>query len=138
MRALFGICGLIALTVLPADGGEPLTLTVTPAQSFAPARLRIRARIEPSAVNRMLTIVADGSEFYRSSAFQLDGENAAKTFELFLADLPGGEYDVYAYLTDSLGRRRAVAHRRARVLATFGRMHWTETRQGRDVSRSDR
>ena len=123
MRRLFGICGLIALAVLPADGGEPLTLTVTPVQSFAPARVRIRARIEPSAVNRVLTLVADGSEFYRSSEFQLDGEDAPKTFELFLADLPGGEYDVYAYLTDALGRQRAVAHQPARVLAMFGRIH---------------
>src|SRR5262249_15398251 len=123
MRMLFGICWLIALTVVPTDGGEPLTLTVTPAQSFAPARVRIRARIEPSAVNRVLTVVADGSEFYRSSEFQLDGEAAPKTFDLFFADLPGGEYDVYAYLTDSLGRRRAVVHQPATVLAMLGGVH---------------
>ena len=123
MRTLVGICGLIALTVLPADSGEPLTLTVTPAQSFAPAKVTIRARIEPSAVNRVLSVVADGPEFYRSSEFQLDGEGAPKTFQLFLADVPGGEYDVYAYLTDSLGRRRAVVHQPARVLAMMGGDH---------------
>src|SRR6266705_1428613 len=58
MRTVFGICGLMVLTVLPVDGGEPLRLAVTPAQSFAPATVRIRARIEPSAENRTLTVVA--------------------------------------------------------------------------------
>jgi hypothetical protein len=74
MRNQFGMCGLIVLTVLPANGAEPLTLEVTPMQSFAPTTLRVRARIEPSAANRTLTIIADGPEFYRSSEVQLDGD----------------------------------------------------------------
>ena len=117
MRNLLGICGLVVLTVLPVDGGEPLTLSVAPFQSFAPATVRVRARIEPSAANRVLTIVADGSEFYRSSEFQLDGDQAPKTFEVFFPNLPGGEYEVYAYLTDSLGQRRAIVRKPARVLS---------------------
>ena len=120
MRNLFAMCGLVVLTVLPANGGEPLTLDVTPFQSFAPATVRVRARIEPSAANRVLTIVADGSEFYRSSEFQLDGDQAPKTFEVFFPNLPGGEYEVYAYLTDSLGHRRAIARRSARVVSMMG------------------
>ena len=123
MRALYGILGLMALTVLPADGGEPLTLAVTPFQSFAPATMRIRARIEPSPANRTLTIVADGSAFYRSSEVPLAGEDAPKTIELFFSNLPGGEYDVYAYLTDSMGQRRAIVHHPARVLGIFGDSH---------------
>ena len=116
MRNLFAMCGLVVLTVLPANGGEPLTLDVTPFQSFAPATVRVRARIEPSAANRTLTIVADGSEFYRSSEFQLDGDQAPKTFEILIPNLPGGEYEVYAYLMDSLGQRRGIARQSARVI----------------------
>ena len=120
VRTTLGIFALIVVTVLPVDGGEPLKLAVTPAQSFAPATVRIRARIEPSAANRMLTIVADGADFYRSSEIQLDGDSAPKTVELRFSDLPGGEYEVYAVLTDAFGRHRATVRQPARVLSMLG------------------
>jgi len=63
--------------------------------------------------------VADGVEFYRSSEIQIDGEQAPKTFELFLRDVPGGEYEVYAVLTDTLGRQRAIARQATRVMSKF-------------------
>ena len=120
MRTALGICGVIVLTVLPVDGGEPLKLAVNPAQSFAPARVRVRARIEPSAENRVLAIVADGPDFYRSSEIQLDGDQAPKTVELLLSDLPGGEYEVYAVLIDAFGQQRARVHQPAKVISMFG------------------
>src|SRR5438132_6176518 len=95
MKTALGICGLIVLTVLPVDGGERLKLAVTPMQSFAPATVRVRTRIEPSAENRILTIVADGEDLYRSSEIQLNGDQAPKTVELLFSALPGGDYDVY-------------------------------------------
>lgn len=120
MRTALGICGLIVLTVLPVDGGEPLKLAVTPAHSFAPATVKIRARIEPSAENRVLAIVVDGADFYRSSEIPLDGDQAPRTVELQFTALPGGDYDVYAVLTDGVGRRRAIVHQPATVLSIFG------------------
>ena len=123
MRTVFGICGLMVLTVLPVDGGEPLRLAVTPAQSFAPATVRIRARIEPSAENRTLTVVADAADFYRRSDIQLDGDQAPKTVELRFSDLPGGDYEVSAVLADAFGRQRATVHEAARVIPTFGGGH---------------
>jgi len=120
MRKLFGICGLVVLTVLPVDGGERLTLAVTPFHSVAPATLRVIARIEPAAANRALTIVADGSEFYRSSEFPLAGDQAPQTIEVLVPNLQGGEYEVYAYLTDAAGQRRAIARKSARVLSMVG------------------
>src|SRR5438132_10929264 len=105
MRTALGICGVIVLTVLPVDGQEPLRLAVTPAESFAPATVRIRARIEPSAENRTLTVVADAADFYRRSDIQLDGDQAPKTVELRFSDLPGGDYEVSAVLADAFGRR---------------------------------
>jgi hypothetical protein len=117
MRTVLSICGVIALSVLPAHGGEPLKLTVTPFQSFAPATVRVRARIEPNAENRILTIVADGQAFYRSSDIPLEGELAPKTVELNFSNLPGGEYEVYAVLRDSVGRQRAFLRQRTRVIS---------------------
>jgi hypothetical protein len=117
MLRVFGICGLLVLTLLPASGGEPLTLAVAPTVSMAPAYMRIRVRIEPSAGNRLLTIVADGSEFYRSSDVQLEGDQAPKTVERSFSNLPSGEYDIYVFLTDGLGRRRAAARQHATVMS---------------------
>jgi hypothetical protein len=94
---------------------------VTPAQSFAPATVRIRARIEPSAENRILAIVADGEDFYTSSEIPLDGDQAPKTIDVRLPNLPGGEYDVYAVLRDASGHERAVVRQPARVLSIDGR-----------------
>ena len=88
MKAGLGICGVIVLTVLPVDGEGPLRVAVTPIHSFAPATVTIRARIEPSAENRMLAIVADGDDFYRSSEIQLDGVHAPKIVELRFSNLP--------------------------------------------------
>jgi hypothetical protein len=114
------MCGLVVLTVLPVNGGERLRLAVTPAHSFAPATVRIRATVEPSAENRVLAIVADGEDFYRSSEIQLDGDQSPKTTELQFSNLPGGEYEVTAVLIDALGHQRAIAHQAARVMSTFG------------------
>ncbi|HKC55562.1 MAG TPA: hypothetical protein VKC35_05540 [Vicinamibacterales bacterium] len=119
MRRAIAICGLIGAAVLPAAGREPLTIAVSPAFAIAPATVRIRARIEPNPENRRLTIVADGDEFYRSSEVQLEGEQAPKTIELSFPDVPGGEYEVSATLTDGAGRQLAVAHRPTRVISVF-------------------
>jgi len=121
MRTVLAICGLIGLTVLPANAHEPLTLAVSPAVAFAPATVRIRARIEPSADNRFLTIVADGPDFYRSSDVQLDGEQSPKSIELLFKDVPGGEYEVHAFLTDISGHLRASVYQGARILSPFDR-----------------
>jgi len=121
MRKVIAICGLIGAAVLPAAGRENLTIAVSPAVALAPASVRIRARIEPHPDNRLLTIVADGAAFYRSSEMQLEGEQAPKTIELWLRDVPGGDYQVYAILTDSAGRQRAVAHNTTKVISPFDR-----------------
>jgi hypothetical protein len=79
MRRVVAICGLIGLSVMPAGSAQPLTFALSPVHSFAPATVRIRARVEPNADNRVLTIVADGPDFYRRSDLPLDGEEAPRT-----------------------------------------------------------
>ena len=117
MRTVVAICGLIGTAALPVAGPEPLTIAVWPAFAIAPATVTVRSRIEPNADNRSLVIVADGPELYRSSEIQLDGARAPKTFELSFHEMPGGEYEVYVILIDSAGRRRATAHRAAKVIS---------------------
>lgn len=121
MKRMLCICGLIGLTVLPVDGGPGIGLKVTPAKSIAPATLRLITRIEPSAQNRALMIVADGEDFYRSSVIPLDGEQAPKILEMTYPDLPGGEYEISALLIDASGHQRAVAHEGASVIGFGGR-----------------
>jgi len=120
MKKAFGICGLIGLIVLPADGGQRVAISVAPAKSFAPAQLRVRVRIDPSEQNRSLAIVADGPDFYRSSEIPLDGDQAPRIIETWFPNVPGGEYEIHALLLDESGRERAVAHESATVLSHGG------------------
>jgi len=78
--------------------------------------MRIRARIEPNADNRVFAIVADGNEFYRRSDIQLDGDPAPKTIEMRLSNLPGGEYEIFAALLDVAGHERAIVRQSARII----------------------
>ncbi len=116
MKTALRVCGVIALTVMPVDGIERLPLTITPTQAFAPAAMRIRARIEPNADNRVFAIVADGNEFYRRSDIQLDGDQAPKTIEMRLSNLPGGECEIFAALLDVAGHERAIVRQSARII----------------------
>jgi len=106
--------------VLPVSGDQRLSVNVAPAGSFAPANLRVRVRIDPSLDNRSLVIVADGENFYRSSEMPLQGDQAPRIIELWLPNVPGGEYAVYAALRDASGHERAVARESATVLPQFG------------------
>jgi hypothetical protein len=115
-----GICGFVVLTALPVTGRDAVAITVSPAQGYAPARLRVVARIEPNAANRSLTIVADGANLYRSSELSLEGDRAPKIIEMPIPDVPGGQYDVYAVLRDVSGRQRATAHQTVTILGVDG------------------
>jgi hypothetical protein len=120
MTRVLGISGLIALSVLPIRAAQTVVVTVTPARAFAPASVVVRARIEPSAANRALAIIADGENFYRSSEILLEGDQAPRTFEFVLKNLPGGEYGINAVLLDASGRERGRAYQLASVLGPDG------------------
>jgi hypothetical protein len=117
---------IFALTAISsASGGEqarqPLRLAVSPMQSFAPSNLNIRARVVPDAGNRTLTIIAESEDFYRSSQVPLEGDHAPATIMFEFRGVPGGEYLVSGVVTDSLGRRRAIAEQQVRVIDMSGR-----------------
>jgi hypothetical protein len=106
--------------ITTADAGECLTMRVSPRQALAPVNLRVSVQIEPSAENRVLMIVADSSEFYRSSQIPLEGDRAPKTFSIEYPNVPGGEYEVTSVLVNSRGRERATARQTARVVPVGG------------------
>jgi hypothetical protein len=113
---------LIAATALlgavsgsAADGR--LRIEVTPRISQAPAQVRIRAIVTPSADNRGLRIMADSGDFFRSSYLSLDGADAAPITEMSFKNLPGGEYEVTVTLVDSQGHSASVDRRTIMVTA---------------------
>ena len=98
---------------------EKLSLRVTPNVSSAPSNVTVQATVAKDAANRWLMVEADSGTFYRSSAIQLDGENAPTVTEIRLSNLPSGEYAVSAVLTNNLGQETTV-RRTVIVLSKFG------------------
>ena len=98
------------MSALPVGAGERLTVKVSPAVCFAPANLIVRTMIEADADNRSVEIVAESSDFYRSSTIQLDGDKAPRTTTFEFRSLPPGSYDVTAHLYGSTGERAQVHH----------------------------
>jgi hypothetical protein len=114
-----GFLGILMLAAtLPAGAGERMTLKVSPAVCFAPANLIVRTMIEADADNRSIEIVAESSDFYRSSQIQLDGDRAPRTSIFEFRSLPPGTYDVTARLFGTGGSERAEVHQQVNVIAS--------------------
>ena len=91
------------------DGGQPLRLHVTPVMAAAPAFISVRAMVEASDDNRALEIVAQSSDFFRSSRIELDGRDAPPLSVFQYPNLPPGLYEVSAFLIGTNGQRAAVS-----------------------------
>jgi hypothetical protein len=121
MKVRFTLLGLLLFSfALPLGAGarEPLAVRVSPAVSFAPANLIVRATVEADAGNRSIEIIAESPEFYRSSEIQLDGDNAPRTNSFEFRSLPSGTYEVKAILYGADGRPRAQARQQVNVIAS--------------------
>jgi len=112
------VCGLAVLTTTVVGANEPISMQVSPAWSFAPANLVIRTRLEPDVNNRAMEVIAESSDFYRSSAIQLEGDRAPRTATFEFRSLPAGEYEVTAVVIGTDGQRRALARSRVNVMET--------------------
>jgi hypothetical protein len=97
---------------------EKLSLRVTPNVSNAPSNVIIKATVAKHPDNRWLHIEADSGTFLRSSAIQLDGDQAPTVTVIRLNSLPGGNYTVVAVLRNHLGEE-TVVRRTAIVLSPF-------------------
>ena len=106
--------------VAKSDANECMSMKVSPRQALAPVNLRVSVRVEPNAENRVLTIVADSPQFYRSSQIPLEGDRAPRTFTIEYPNVPGGQYDVTSVLFNSIGRERATIRETAHVVPVGG------------------
>src|SRR5262245_12121931 len=111
----------ILLTVAPLSGSEPLTLRVSPMQSFAPANLYIRLSIEPHANNRVVTVVAESEGYYRSSDVALEGEDGPRTVTVQFRSVPEGRYEIRGAVGDAQGREVSSVRQNVFVLSGNGR-----------------
>jgi len=96
---------LLMLATLPLQAGERLTMRVTPMVAREPAFLTVRAMVAADADNRVLQVVVESADFYRSSAIDLQGAEAPPLNVFEFRNLPTGDYDVTSTLFDSHGRR---------------------------------
>ena len=101
---------VVAILASTAVGGakERVSMRVSPAFSFAPANLVIRASVDPDAENRSIEVIADSADFYRSSMIQLEGDRAPKTMTFEFRSVPPGDYQLTATVTGPGGQTRAV------------------------------
>jgi hypothetical protein len=118
MKILKVVCGLLVMAwALPLGAGEKITMNVSPAVSFAPTNLTVRALIETDAGNRAIEIIAESPDFYRSSEIQLNGEHAPRTATFEFRSVPGGTYEVRATLLGEHRQPRASARQQVNVLS---------------------
>ena len=102
---LFGIF----MAVTPVNGNDSLKISVSPAQSMAPANLFIRVSIEPNAINRTVFVEAEADDYYRSSEVALGGQDGPRTVVLQFRSVPGGHYQIRSSVGDARGRQVATA-----------------------------
>jgi hypothetical protein len=117
MRIVTIVAAFALLAAFPALGGERLRIRVSPEMSFAPANLVVQAMIESDDDNRSLEVVAESSDFYRSSEISLDGHRAPHLNVFELRSLPSGDYEVRAVLKGAGNQTRAVTRQLVRVIS---------------------
>ena len=114
------LCGVVILMATPVGAGQRLALKVFPAVAFAPANLIVRTTVEADPANRAMEISAESPDFYRSSAVELDGENAPRTTQFEFRSLPSGRYSVRVTLVGSDGHPRAYVRTEMNVMPSGG------------------
>ena len=117
MRLALFLTGLL-LAAAPINGTESLKISVSPAQSLAPAYLRVRVTVEPNAVNRTVAVVAESDGYYRSSELPLEGEQGPRTLFFEFRGVPSGDYQIRGVVGDARGHEVAAAQQNIFVLAS--------------------
>jgi hypothetical protein len=109
MTRLTIIAATIGLCLLgggrTVDSAQSLSLEVSPTVAPGPAFVRVRALVEPNEDNRSLEIVAQSTEFYRSSHIDLDGSNSPRVAVVEYPRLPPGRYEITGILVGAAGKR---------------------------------
>jgi len=106
------------MTASPLAGNDRLAIHVSPSIAFAPANLSVRAMVEADKANGSIEVIAESSEFYRSSEIQLDGEHAPRTTMFQFRAVPSGDYLVRAVLRDNRGGEITFVQSQVNVMST--------------------
>jgi hypothetical protein len=101
---------LLLMSGASRDANAPLSLVVTPMQSFAPTTLTVRAHVQPDDANRALDVAVESGSYYRSSRIPLDGAGAPPMISVQMRNMPGGEYEVTGALINAAGHELGVVH----------------------------
>jgi hypothetical protein len=117
--AAFVVFSVVAATQT-LNAREPLRMQVSPAVARAPAMLTVRVSLETADDNRLLQVVAESADFYRSSEIQIDGAHTPPLSVFEFRNLPTGVYYVTGVLVGVHGRRARVS-RVATVEPQYGR-----------------
>src|SRR5215217_1840148 len=110
MRVHMLAAALLLLSGASRDANVPLSIVVSPMQSFDPTTLTIRFHVRPEDANRALDVVAESGTYYRSSRIPLEGADAPHMVSVQMRNMPGGEYEMTGALTDNAGHELAVVH----------------------------
>jgi hypothetical protein len=108
---------IVTLAVAPTGAGGQLAVSVSPVVAFEPANLTVRATIESNAENRMIEVIAESDEYYRSSQVQLEGESAPRTTLVSFRSLPEGSYSVRVIVRGSRGQTLAISEKLAKIVS---------------------
>lgn len=117
MRVALLMCGIV-LTVASATGKESMKMSVSPAQSFAPANLFIRVSVEPNAANRTVAVAAESDDYFRRSEATLEGDQGPRTVVFEFRSVPGGHYEVRGVVGDAKGHEVAAVKQDVFVLSS--------------------
>ena len=86
----FGV--LAGSMVVHAD--QDVSITVRPAIASAKGNTQVKVLVTRNELNRQLVWEVDGPNYYRSSAIELAGAAAPRSYMFVARDLPAGSYEV--------------------------------------------
>jgi hypothetical protein len=98
----------LASAALSVEADVPLAIKVTPRTALEPGFVRVQATINRDADNRVLRVVAQSGDFYRSSEVEIHGAQSPRIQVFEFPSLPSGDYEVSAVLIGARGTRASV------------------------------
>ena len=87
---------------------SPVTVRLSPVFAIEGSPVRAMVRVVPNSDNRLLRIMVDSENYFRSSDVELNGDDAATTHYLALNSLPAGEYFFIAVVYGTHGERARI------------------------------
>ncbi len=92
----------------PVQGSQRMQVQVYPRVASAPANILISVGFARNADNRVLRVIAESDDFFRSSEVQINGDSGPRVSSFTFRSLPPGWYSLEAELIGSNGRTREV------------------------------